>query len=122
MKYKQQKTGSDHRVPLLLKAHNIVQNYSELSKITGHLLPQISNQKLNTYLKVIAEICMIKKKISHHVARHSHATTIMLANGASIEVVSRQLGHTDIRTTQIYAKITNQMLSDTIDLIEKKLG
>lgn len=120
--FQQQKTGASQRLPLLIKALTILRRYEELCEITGQLLPRISNQKVNTYLKVIAEIAGITKKLSHHVARHTHATTIMLANGASIEVVSRQLGHTNIRTTQIYAKITNQMLSDTVDLIEKKLG
>ena len=69
----------------------------------GQLLPVISNQKMNDYLKEIAVLCGIDKNITFHLARHTFATTVTLANGVPIESVSKMLGHTDIRTTQIYA-------------------
>ncbi len=118
----QEKTRLMHRVPLLLKALALIKAYEDSCSETGFILPRISNQKVNSYLKVIGEMCGINKKLTHHVARHTHATTIMLANGVSMEVVSRQLGHTNIRTTQIYAKITNEMLAEAADMIEKRIG
>ena len=68
-------------------------------------LPIISNQKYNAFLKVIGAFCEIKKRLTSHVARHTFATTVTLGNGVRIEVVSKMLGHTNIQTTQLYAKI-----------------
>ena len=70
-------------------------------------IPVISNQKLNAYLKEIADICGIKKNLTFHLARHTFATTTTLSKGVPIETVSKMLGHTNIETTQIYARITN---------------
>ena len=71
-------------------------------------LPMPSNQKMNAYLKELADICGIRKNLTYHLARHTFATTVTLTNGVSIESVSKMLGHTNIRTTQIYAKVINQ--------------
>lgn len=122
LNFYQEKTHLTHRIPLLLKALSLIKMCEDTCAETGYLLPRISNQKVNSYLKLIGEMCGINKKLTRHVARHTHATTIMLSNGASMEVVSRQLGHTNIRTTQIYAKITNEMLSEAADMIEKRIG
>ena len=70
-----------------------------------NLLPVPSNQKMNEYLKEIADLCGIEKKLTSHIARHTFATTVTLLNGVPIESVSKLLGHTNIRTTQHYAKI-----------------
>lgn len=75
----------------------------------GKILPIISNQKMNDYLKAIAAICGIEKTLIYHVAWHSCATSVLLANGVPIGMVSKILGHTNIRTTQIYAKVSNDM-------------
>lgn len=86
------------------------------------MLPVISNQKVNDYLKEIAVICGIDKNITFHLARHTFATTITLANGVPIESVSKMLGHTDIRTTQIYAKVIDTNLSNDMELLAQKIN
>lgn len=87
----------------------------------GKLLPIISNQRVNDYLKEIAAICGINKKLTFHVARHSCATSVLLANDVPIETVSKILGHTNIRTTQIYARITDRKVSKDMELLAQKL-
>lgn len=119
--FQQKKTKEFTRIPMLEKAKEIYGKYREEQAVTGYILPRISNQKVNVYLKVIAEITGIKKPITHHVARHTNATTIFLANGAPLEVVSKQLGHSSIKSTQVYAKITNEMLSKAADKIDEIL-
>ena len=117
----QQKTNSFHRIPLLDKALEILEKYEEYSEVTGKVLPVISNQKVNVYLKVLADLSGIKKNLTFHMARHTNATVILLSNGVPIEAVSKYLGHTSIKTTQIYAKITNEHLKDTIKGLNNKL-
>lgn len=87
----------------------------------GQLLPVLSNQKLNSYLKEIADLCGITKNASFHLARHTFATTMTLAKGVPIETVSKMLGHTNIQTTQIYARITNDKISRDMQLLSGKL-
>ena len=96
-----QKTGTEYNISLVDKAMAILTKYD-------FNLPIISNQKYNAFLKVIAAFCGIKKRLTSHVARHTFATTLTLGNGVRIEVVSKMLGHTNIQTTQIYAKIYQQ--------------
>lgn len=84
-------------------------------------MPKISNQKVNSYLKIIAELVGIDKQLSHHVARHTCATTILLSNGAPMEATSKWLGHTNLRTTQIYGKITNEYLQKVANEISNKI-
>lgn len=93
-----QKTGTEYNISLVNKAMVILRKYD-------YHLPVISNQKYNVFLKVIGAFCEIKKRLTSHVARHTFATTVTLGNGVRIEVVSKMLGHTNIHTTQIYAKI-----------------
>ena len=100
---KRQKTNTDVNVPLLDIPKMILKKYK--GKLpNGKILPVISNQKLNAYLKEIADICGIKKNLTFHLARHTFATTTTLAKGVPIETVSKMLGHTNIETTQIYAR------------------
>lgn len=87
----------------------IITKYEGKTK-DGMLLPVLSNQKINAYLKEIADLCGIKKRLSYHLARHTFAT-MSLSKGVPIESVSKMLGHTNIKTTQIYARITNKKLS-----------
>ena len=75
---------------------------------TGKLLPIISNQRMNSYLKDLAVKCEINKELTFHAARHTFATTVTLTNGVPIESVSTMLGHKSIRTTQIYAKVVER--------------
>ena len=90
-------------------------------KQDGRLLPVLSNQKLNSYLKEIADICGIKKNLTFHLARHTFATTTTLAKGVPIETVSKMLGHTNIKTTQIYARITNDKIREDMEMLAGKL-
>lgn len=112
--YRREKTSKSIRVPLLPKALEILEKYkgNKRSAIHGTLFPKISNQKLNTYLKEIADVCGIKKNLTFHIARHTFATTVTLSNGMPIETVSKLLGHSKISTTQIYAKVIERKVSD----------
>ena len=116
-----QKTGDFHRIPLLNRAEEIINLYKDEAEITGKLLPLRSNQKVNAYLKVIADLCQIEKTLTFHMARHTFATTVTLANNVSIEVVSKMLGHKDIATTQIYAKVLNESMTEFANLLNQKL-
>ena len=116
---KRQKTNIDVNVPLLDIPKMILEKYK--GKLpNGKVLPIISNQKLNAYLKEIAEVCGIKKNLTFHLARHTFATTTTLAKGVPIETVSKMLGHTNIETTQIYARITNNKISNDMQGLDKK--
>jgi len=84
------------------------------------LLPVLSNQKSNAYLKEIADLCGIKKNLTTHLARHTFATTVTLSNGVGIESVSKMLGHTSIKTTQHYAKILDSKVSDDMAILKQK--
>ncbi len=120
--FTQEKTKETVRVPLFKQALEIIEKYkTSESKITGYVLPKISNQKFNAYLKIIGELSGIEKTLSHHVARHTCATTILLSNQAPIEAVSKWLGHTQMRTTQIYAKITNDYLQQIANQVASKI-
>ncbi len=119
-----QKTLNPVRIPILEKAKEIIDYYKNNSraKVTGTLFPNITNQKLNSYLKEIADLCGIKKNLTFHLARHTFATTIALTNGVPIESVSKMLGHSDLRTTQIYAKVVERKISEDMSNLQKKLN
>jgi len=112
-----QKTKTTSNIPLLPQAEDIIENYKEhkASLNSGKLLPVLSNQKMNAYLKEIADLCGINKELTYHIARHTFATTITLSNGVSIESVSKMLGHKSIKTTQHYAKILDAKVSEDMD-------
>ena len=88
----------------------------------GSIFPKISNQKLNSYLKEIADVCGIKKNLTFHIARHTFATTITLSNGMPIETVSKLLGHSRISTTQIYAKVIERKVSDDMQKLRTQFN
>jgi site-specific recombinase XerD len=104
---KRQKTAVPTRIPLLPSAIAIVNKHSDspVCENSGKALQVSTNQKMNAYLKEIADICAITKTLTFHIARHTFATTVTLSNGVPIESVSKMLGHTNIKTTQHYAKI-----------------
>ena len=118
------KTDIRCRVPLLPQAKSILQKYENFPvNITrGKLLPVHSNQKMNEYLKELGDICGIKKNLSMHVARHTFATSITLANGVPIETVSKMLGHTSLKTTQIYARIVDSKISKDMEKLKLTLS
>lgn len=95
-------------------------DYKEHPKFVNRnkIFPLISNQKLNGYLKKIAEICGIKKNLTFHLARHTFATTVTLSNGVPIETVSKMLGHSSLITTQIYARIVDKKISEDMNRLK----
>lgn len=103
-----QKTNVQSNIPLMEIPQMIITKYEGKTK-DGRLLPVLSNQKINAYLKEIADLCGIKKRLSYHMRRHTFAT-MSLSKGVPIESVSKMLGHTNIKTTQIYARITNKKI------------
>ena len=119
-----QKTESASKIPILPVTQMIIDNYSEHPQCLNEnrLLPILSNQKMNAYLKEIAGICEINKELTFHIARHTFATTVTLSNGVPIESVSKMLGHKNLRTTQHYAKVLDRKVSDDMKLLKEKLG
>ncbi|HEV7383117.1 MAG TPA: site-specific integrase [Dyadobacter sp.] len=119
-----EKTDSESRIPLLPVALQILEKYADHPQCAaaGRLLPVLSNQKLNTYLKEIADVCRINKTLTFHLARHTFATTVTLTNGVPIESVSKMLGHSSIKTTQIYAKIVDKKISEDMNLLKARLS
>ena len=116
-----QKTDTSSRIPLLPPAQAIIEKYKDFPGCydSGHVLPVLSNQKMNAYLKEIADCCGISKNLTFHIARHTFATTITLSNGVPIESVSKMLGHRNLKTTQHYAKVLDRKISD--DMLQLKL-
>ena len=121
---KRVKTGAPFKIPLLPKAAILIDKYKDHYRTndTSNLLPKLSNQKLNSYLKEIADLCGIKKNLTFHMARHTFATTVTLSNGVPIETVSKLLGHTKLSTTQIYARVVERKVSDDMALLKSKIG
>jgi integrase len=119
-----QKTESATRIPLLPQAQEILDRYAEHPQCLnqGRLLPVLSNQKMNGYLKEIADRCDITKKMTTHTARHTFATTVTLTNGVPIETVSKMLGHKNLKTTQHYAKILDLKVSEDMMFLRQKLN
>ena len=118
---KRQKTSVETNVLLLDIPKRIISKYSHQTYRDGKLFPILSNQKTNSYLKEIADICGIKKNLTFHLARHTFAT-LCLSKGVPMESVSKMLGHTNIRTTQIYARITNKKIEHDMEQFADKLG
>jgi site-specific recombinase XerD len=118
-----EKTNNPERVPLLPIPKEILEKYKDHPYCLSHkrLLPVNSNQRYNGYLKEIATLCGIKKHLTTHMARHSFATTVTLEHDVPIETVSHMLGHKRIRTTQIYAKVTQRKVSNNMRDLKNKL-
>src|SRR5690606_23451983 len=109
--------------PLLPKALTILERYQDHPQCLyeDRLLPVLSNQKMNAYLKEIADVCGIEKPITFHIARHTFATTVTLLNGVPMESVSKMLGHASLRTTQQYAKILDVKVGEDMRLLRERL-
>ncbi|WP_313791298.1 tyrosine-type recombinase/integrase [Lacinutrix neustonica] len=113
-----QKTNGVVSVPLLSRAKEVLAKY----KNDDNLLPVISNQKFNSYLKEIAEIVNIDKRLTHHIARKTFATTVLLYNDVPMEIVSELLGHSKMQITQKhYAKVVQKSVSSVMLDLEIKL-
>ncbi|MEO8172579.1 MAG: site-specific integrase [Sediminibacterium sp.] len=119
-----EKTKTNERVPLLPIAMEIIERYknSPYCQIKGCLLPVNTNQCYNAFLKEIAVICKVNKHLTTHTARHTFATAITLENDVPIETVSQMLGHKSIKTTQIYAKVTQKKISNNMKDLNGKLA
>ncbi|GEO11922.1 site-specific integrase [Segetibacter aerophilus] len=119
---KRQKTDTASRIPLLPVAERLLDKYKDNPQcMSGSILPVLSNQKMNAYLKEIADVCGINKVLTFHIARHTFATTVTLSNGVPIETVSKMLGHTNLRTTQHYAKILDIKVGEDMKALKGKL-
>lgn len=118
-----QKTKSSVKVPLLEKAQFLINKYQDhpMCQITETLFPKITNEKVNFYLKEIANAVGLKKNLTFHMARHTFATTVTLSNGVPIETVSKLLGHSKIASTQIYARVIERKVSDDMQKLKEQL-
>ncbi len=124
IKMQRKKTGKPLMIPILPKAESILKKYNNKNYYfnEGELLPIISNQRFNVYLKEIALMLGIKKKLSHHVARKTFASTVLLYNDVPMEIVSELLGHSDISTTQKhYGKVVKKTVSKQVDRLNAKM-
>jgi site-specific recombinase XerD len=119
---KRTKTGEASRIPLLPIALTIIERYRNHPKTSssGKLLPMLSNQRMNSYLKELADVCKINKELTFHCARHTFATTVTLTNGVPLETVSKMLGHKNLRTTQIYARVLDVKVSEDMKSVRDK--
>jgi site-specific recombinase XerD len=124
IKINRTKTDTRSSIPLLPIPSALIEKYSSNPKCSakGRLLPVLTNQKMNGYLKEIADLCGINKNITSHLARHTFATTVTLTNGVPLESVSKMLGHRSLRTTQHYAKIIDRKVSDDMQILKRKFA
>lgn len=119
-----QKTKNMCNIPLLDIPLEILRKYADYPayKKKGVLLPVPCNQKMNSYLKEIADLCLIKKNLTTHTARHSYATSVCLANGVSIENVAKMLGHSNIKMTQHYARVLDSSILKDMNNVKDVLS
>ena len=119
-----QKTNQMCNIPVLSIPQRILRKYEDNAECIkkGVLLPIISNQRMNAYLKEIADLCGITKRLTTHVARHTAATVVFLANDVSMENVSKILGHSNIRMTQHYAKVLDRSIMRDMENVEKNFS
>jgi site-specific recombinase XerD len=118
------KTNIPSRIPLLPLSQKILAEYKNHPQCVNSkkLLPVLSNQKYNSYLKEIADICGIYKNLTTHTARHTFATTVTLSNGVPIESVSKMLGHKKMQTTQHYARVLDIKVSEDMLRLKNKIN
>lgn len=119
-----QKTESASKIPILPVTQMIIDKYENHPQSNNQekLLPILSNQKMNAYLKEIAAVCEIEKELTFHIARYTFATTVTLTNGVPIESVSKMLGHKNLRTTQHYAKVLDRKVSEDMRILKDKFS
>lgn len=117
---KRQKTKVQSNIRLLDVALRIIEKYKGIAK-DNRVFPVPSYANLRDNITLIVQACGIKKHVTWHMSRHTYATEICLTNGMPIETLSKTLGHTNISTTQIYAKITNEKVSHDMEALSHKL-
>jgi integrase len=124
LKMVRQKTKKQYKVVLLPQAYQLIKDLQEYPEAIrkGRLLPILSNQKYNSYLKELADQCGIPKRLTSHVARKTFSIGIALRSSASIELISALLGHSSIRvTTDYYAKVTDEIMIDGVKNLAEQL-
>ena len=119
-----QKTDTKSKIPVLPIAQEIINKYESHPKCLNDdsILPILTNQKMNAYLKEIGDLCDIPKEITFHMARHTFATSVTLTNGVPIETVSKMLGHKNLHTTQHYAKVLDRKVSEDMKILKDKFS
>ncbi len=119
-----QKTETASKIPLLPIPEMLIEKYKNHPQCLNEnkLMPILTNQRMNSYLKEIAAVCGINKELTFHIARHTFATTVTLSNGVPIETVSKMLGHKNILTTQHYAKVLDRKVAEDMMLLKEKLS
>jgi site-specific recombinase XerD len=119
-----QKTETASKIPLLPIPEMLIEKYKNHPQCLNQnrLMPILTNQRMNSYLKEIAAVCGINKELTFHIARHTFATTVTLSNGVPIETVSKMLGHKSIKTTQHYAKILDKKVSEDMKILRDKFS
>jgi site-specific recombinase XerD len=124
LKYERNKTGVWANIPILPQAQNILDRYWADPHCVDNnkVLPIITNQKLNSYLIEIADLCGIDRHITMHMGRHTFATTVTMTNGVPIESISKMLGHTSIKTTQIYSKVVETKIARDMEDLRQKFS
>ncbi len=121
IKSARQKTKVEFEIPLLDLPLQILNKYRDTAP-DGKLLPMYCNSMLNLYLKEIARMCNIDRPLVFHAGRHTYATEITLSHGVPLETVSKMLGHSQIETTQIYAKVTDDKIDADTRVLNRKIS
>jgi PAS domain S-box-containing protein len=121
---KRKKTGNEQKLILLPDAHNIIEKYknNQYCQQTNQVIPVKSNQKYNESLKIIQSMAGIETKLTSHLGRHVFATTIALSNGMPLVTLSKILGHSSVKTTQIYAKVLDDKIAKDFDDLSVSLS
>ncbi len=119
-----EKTDGPSNIPLLSAAEVLIEKYKNHPRAVNknRVMPILSNQRMNSYLKEIADVCSINKELTFHVARHTFATTVTLSNGVPIESVSKMLGHRSLKSTQIYARVLDVKVSRDMQMLKTKIN
>lgn len=120
IKTTRQKTGTPCEIPLLELPIQIIEKYRDIAP-EGKLLLMLSCKRLNINLQKIAKICGIERRLVFHCGRHTYASEITLSQGVPMETVSRMMGHKDLRSTRIYAKVTNDKINEDMSKLEKRV-
>jgi len=118
------KTHITARIPLLDAAAKVIEKYKNHPQVIldNRVLPVLSNQKMNAYLKEIADCCEISKNLTFHIARHTFATTVTLSSGVPIETVSKMLGHRNLKTTQHYARVLDHKIGHDMKVVKERFS
>ena len=118
--FNRKKTGTSCQIPLMELPLQLIEKYQDTAN-GEKLFPMITCGKTNMHLKKVAAQSNVGKHLTFHMARHTYATEITLSQGVSLETVSKMLGHTNLRTTRIYAHVNIDKIAEDIGKLEKRL-